>query len=80
MDIGDMDVEEFGQRWRRARRNFERINQIKLRREVSGPRLSPVELAEWNLARSEFEAAERQWDEAYRAGVVIVVADDEAAD
>ena len=76
-----MDVEEFAQRWREARRNWERVNQNKLRREVSGPRLSPVELAEWNRARAEFEAAERLWDEAYGAGVVIVVAnEDEAGD
>lgn len=80
MDIGGMDVEEFGQHWRRARHRWDRLNQAKLQRDAAGSALTAAELAEWRLARAEFEAAERLWDQAYQAGVVIVVGEDDAAD
>ncbi|HEX7995647.1 MAG TPA: TIGR02996 domain-containing protein, partial [Streptosporangiaceae bacterium] len=35
-------------------------------------------LEDWSRARTDFEAAEEQWNHAYRAGIVVVVNDQEA--
>lgn len=77
MGIGDMDVEEFQRRWRRARRAWNQVNQLRLEREAAGGQLTAAERAGWLRAKSEFEACERLWDEAYRMGVTIIVGGDE---
>jgi hypothetical protein len=71
--IGDMDVEEFQRAWRRARRAWDVINQRKLEVQASGWLFAKEEEGEWLRAKSEFEAFERLWGEAYQAGVVVVV-------
>jgi hypothetical protein len=73
MDIGSMDVEDFQRRWQRAKRAWDEVRQAKLRKDVAGEGLSDEEQARWNAARAEFQAVEDLWDQAYRAGVVIVV-------
>ncbi len=71
-----MDVEELQRKWRRARRAWDTINQLRLEREVAGAHLSEAERSEWLQAKAEFAACEQLWDEAYRMGVVIVVGGD----
>src|SRR5215813_4524136 len=77
MDISGMDVEDFQRRWRRAKRAWDDVRQVKLRRDLAGERLSDEERARWNDARAEFQAVEDLWDQAYRAGVVVVVGGDD---
>lgn len=73
MDMDGMDVEDLQRRWRQARRAWDDVRQVKLARDVAGEHLSAQEQARWQHARAEFEAVEDLWDQAYRAGVVIVV-------
>jgi hypothetical protein len=80
VDIGDMDIEDFQRAWRRARRAWDLINQRKLEVQASGWQFTEEEQGEWLRAKSEFEACERLWDEAYRAGVVVVVGGDDGQD
>ena len=80
MDIEDMDVEDFQHEWRRARREWERINQRKLESEVSGVPLTEAEQATWVQAKARFDACEQAWDQMYRAGVVVVVEGDDEED
>ncbi len=75
-----MDVEDFQRAWRRARRAWALINQRKLEREAVGSRLTEPEEADWVRAKADYEACEQAWDEIYRAGVVVVVGEDEEAD
>lgn len=75
-----MDIEDFQRRWRRAKRAWDDVRQVKLRKDIAGERLSDEELARWNEARSEFLAVEDLWDQAYQAGVVIVVGDEDEDD
>ena len=77
MDIGSMDVEDFQRRWQRAKRAWDEVRQAKLRKDVAGEVLSDDERARWNAARAEFQAVEDLWDQAYRAGVIIVVGDED---
>jgi hypothetical protein len=77
MDIGGMDVEDLQRRWRRARRAWDDIRQVKLARDIAGERLSAEEQARRHHARAEFEVVEDLWDQAYRAGVVVIVGGDE---
>ncbi len=72
-----MDVEEFQRRWRRARRAWDQVNQLRLEREAAGASLTSAEQASWRNAKSEFEACERLWDEAYRMGVTVIVGGDD---
>jgi hypothetical protein len=80
MDMGGMDVEDLQRRWRRARRAWDDVRQVKLGRDVAGERLSDEERARWDDARAEFQAVEDLWDQAYRAGVVVVVGGDDDGD
>jgi hypothetical protein len=41
--------------------------------DVAGERLSDEEQTRWHNARAEFQATEDLWDQAYRAGVIVVV-------
>jgi phosphoserine phosphatase len=77
VDIGGLDVEEFQRRWRRARRDWERLRSYRRDREAAGARLTVAEMASWRQARAEFEACERLWDQLYEAGVVVVVGGEE---
>ena len=77
MGTGDKDLEELQRRWRRARRAWDTVNQLRLELEAVGTRLSDAEQSEWLRAKAEFEACERLWDEAYGMGVVVIVGDDE---
>ena len=76
--MGDMDVEDLTRRWRRARRRWDRLNAEQLRLATTAQNPPAGFLDEWGLARAEFEAAEEEWNQAYRMGVVIVVNDEEA--
>jgi hypothetical protein len=80
MDIGGMDVEDFQRRWRRAKRAWDDVRQVKLGRDVARERLSDEERARWDDARAEFQAVEDLWDQACRAGVVVVVGGDDEDD
>jgi len=75
MTFDAMDVADFGRQWRRARRRWVLLSEEKQRLTAARAELTPEFVERWNLARSEFEAAEQRWDEAHRAGVVIVVND-----
>jgi uncharacterized protein (TIGR02996 family) len=72
---GSMDVEGFAREWRRARRRWERLNAEKQGRNAAGTQLAPDFLVSWQVAKTEFEAAEAEWDQACRDGVVIAVGD-----
>lgn len=80
MDMSSMDVGDFQRRWRRAKRAWDDVRQVKLRRDVAGERLSDEEQARWDDARAGFQAVEDMWDQAYRAGVVVVVGGDDEDD
>jgi len=80
VDIGDMDVEDFQRAWRRARTAWARVNQHKLEAEASGRHLPWQEQADWVAAKGQFEEYERLWDQAYQAGVVVVVGGDDGPD
>lgn len=80
MDIGDIDPEDFQLEWRRARREWDQINQRKLEAQVAGEPLTEAEQAAWTEAKSRFEACEQVWDQMYKMGVVVVVGDDEDDD
>ena len=73
MDMGDMDVEDLQRRWRRPRRAWDDVRQVKLGRDVAGERLNDEEQARWDDARAEFQAVEDLWTQAYQTGVVVVV-------
>jgi hypothetical protein len=72
-----VDVEDFQRSWRRVRQAWALINQRKLEREAAGSWLTEDEDADWLRAKAEYEAFEQAWDEIYRAGVVIVVGEEE---
>jgi uncharacterized protein (TIGR02996 family) len=80
MEIGDMDVEEFQQMWRREKRTWDRLSQQKRNKEAAGRELTEEEMSNWSRARAGFAAAEQLWDQAYAAGVVIVVGGDDDDD
>lgn len=80
MDMGGMDVEDLQRRWRQARRAWDDIRQVKLARDAAGECLSGDERERWHHARAEFQAVEDLWDQAYQAGVVIIVGGDEEDD
>jgi hypothetical protein len=80
MDIGDMDVEDFQRAWRWSRTVWAAASQRKLEAEASGQPLTEGERADWLAAKTRFEEYERLWDEAYRAGVVIVTGGDDEQD
>jgi hypothetical protein len=81
VDIGDMDVEDFQRAWRQARAAWAAASQRKLEADASGRLLTGREQADWLAAKTRFEEYERLWDQAYRAGVVIVTdGDDEDGD
>lgn len=73
MDMGGMDVEDLQRRWRRAARAWDEVRQVKLGRDVAGERLSDEEQVRWDEARAEFQVVEDLWDQAYRAGVIVIV-------
>ncbi len=76
-----MDVEDFQRDWRRARHAWAQASQRKLETEASGRPLTGPEQAEWLAAKTRFQEYERLWDQAYRAGVVVVMGgDDEEGD
>ncbi len=75
-----MDAEDFQRDWRRARNAWAQLSQRKLETEASGRPLTGPEQAEWLAAKTRFEEYERLWDQAYRAGVVVVVGGDDEGD
>jgi len=80
MDTGDMDVEDFQRAWRQARAAWGAASQRKLEAEASGRPLTGPEQADWLAAKTRFEEHERLWEQAYRAGVVVMADDDDAED
>jgi len=80
VDIGDIDPEDFQQEWRRARREWDHINQRKLEAQAGSVPLTETEQAAWLEAKSRFEACERVWDQMYKMGVVVVVGGDDEED
>ena len=80
MDVGGIDPEDFQLEWRRARREWDQVNQRRLEAQASGVPLPEAEQAAWLQAKSRFEACERLWDQMYKAGVVVVVGGDDEDD
>lgn len=75
-----MDLEDFQRAWRRARAAWAAASQRKLEAGASGRPLTGPERADWLAAKTRFEEYERLWDQAYRAGVVVVADDDGGRD
>lgn len=75
-----MDVEDFQHAWRQARAAWGAASQRKLEAEASGRPLTGREEADWLAAKTRFEEHERLWEQAYRAGLVIMAGDDDKQD
>ena len=80
MDIGDMDVEDFQRGWRQARAAWTAASQRKLEAQASGRPQTGEERADWLAAKTRFEEYEGLWDQAYRAGVVVITSGDDEQD
>lgn len=76
MTIGDLDPEDLQDEWLAAKQDWDAGRDAELRWWRAERRPTEAETARLEQARARFQAAERQWDEAYRAGVVIDVGDD----
>jgi uncharacterized protein (TIGR02996 family) len=74
--VGDADPEDLYDEWHAAKQDWDaqRAGQLGWWRAKRFP--AEAEKARLEQARARFQAAERQWDEAWRAGVVIDVGDD----
>jgi uncharacterized protein (TIGR02996 family) len=72
VDIGDLDVEAFSTTWMSAKRAWDRARRQQRRRHAAAEPLTDAETAALQQAEADFQAAERQWDQAYRAGITIV--------
>ena len=80
MDINDMDLEDFQLGWRRARKEWDRLNQRRLETEAAGHELTAEEQTAWLAAKNQFDEYEQAWDQAYKMGVVVIGGDDEDDD
>jgi uncharacterized protein (TIGR02996 family) len=76
MTVGDLDPEDLRDEWLAAKQDWDASRAAQLRWWRAERRPTEAETARLEQARARFQAAERQWDEAYRAGVVIDVGDD----
>ena len=76
MTVGDPDPEDLQDEWLAAKQGWDAGRAAQLRWWRAERRPTEAETARLEQARARFQAAERQWDEAYRAGVVIDVGDD----
>jgi uncharacterized protein (TIGR02996 family) len=76
MTIGDLDPEDLQDEWLAAKQDWDAGRAAQLRWWRAERRPTEAETARLEQARARFQAAERQWDEAYRAGVMIDVGDD----
>lgn len=73
MDMDCMDVETIQETWILARRAWDLARRQQRRRQAAGEPLTDAEDSSLRRARADFQAAERLWDDAYRAGIVIAV-------
>jgi hypothetical protein len=73
MDMDCMDVETIQETWILARHAWDLARRQQRRRQAAGEPLTDAEDSSLRRARADFQAAERLWDEAYRAGIVIAV-------
>jgi uncharacterized protein (TIGR02996 family) len=76
MTIGDQDPEDLQDEWLAAKQDWDAGRAAQLRWWRAERRPTEAETARLEQARARFQAAERRWDEAYRAGVMIDVGDD----
>jgi uncharacterized protein (TIGR02996 family) len=76
MTIGDADPEDLQDEWLAAKQDWDTNRAAQLRWWQAERRPAEAETARLEQARARFQAAERLWDEAYRAGVVIDLGDD----
>ena len=76
MTTGDADPEDLHDEWHAAKQGWDaqRAAQLSWWRAERFP--TETEKARLEQARARFQAAERRWDEAYQAGVVIDLGDD----
>jgi uncharacterized protein (TIGR02996 family) len=76
MTAGDLDPEDLQDEWLAAKQDWDtqRAAQLSWWRAERFP--AETEKARLEQARARFQAAERRWDEAYRAGVVIGTGED----
>jgi uncharacterized protein (TIGR02996 family) len=77
MTAADLDPEDLQDEWLAAKQDWAAQRAAQLRWWKAECRPTEAETARLERARARFLAAEGQWDEAYRAGVVIDVGDDQ---
>jgi uncharacterized protein (TIGR02996 family) len=76
MTTGGTDPEELQDEWLAAQEDWAAQRAKQLRWRHARRRPTEAETARLEQARARFQAAEQQWDEAYRAGVVIETGED----
>ena len=67
-----MDVEELSDTWMSAKRAWDLARRQQRRRHAAAEPLTDAEASALQRAQADFQAAERRWDQAYRAGITIV--------
>lgn len=76
MTAGDADPEDLQDEWLAAKQDWDTQRARQLSWWQARRRPTEAETARLEQARARFQAAERQWDEAYQAGLVIDLGDD----
>jgi uncharacterized protein (TIGR02996 family) len=72
VDAGDMDVADISDTWMSAKRAWDRARRQQRRRQAAAQPLTDAEAISLRRALADFQAAERRWDAARRAGIIIV--------